>query len=131
MRLIEDLGVIFLTETHKQKHRCGLYECPLCEKHFRADTYSVKSGRSTKCKDCRIIKFGIDKKKDKFVLNDKIHMTWKNMKQRCYNKKNPRYSVYGEKGVTVCAEWKNSFEKFQEWSLSHGYEEGLSLTKIS
>lgn len=37
---------------------------------------------------------------------------WLNMKSRCYNKNNPNYKNYGERGISVCAEWKNNFEAF-------------------
>lgn len=37
---------------------------------------------------------------------------WSSMVQRCTNKNNPSYYNYGGRGITVCNEWKNSFEKF-------------------
>ena len=37
---------------------------------------------------------------------------WKNIKQRCYNSKNNNYHYYGSSGVTMCAEWRDSFEAF-------------------
>jgi hypothetical protein len=37
---------------------------------------------------------------------------WSNIKQLCYNAKNPRYFDYGGRGITVCDEWLNSFENF-------------------
>jgi hypothetical protein len=35
------------------------------------------------------------------------------MLQRCTNPKNPRWSRYGGRGICVCAEWLDSFERFQ------------------
>lgn len=40
------------------------------------------------------------------------YSVWKDMKKRCYNPNNSRYKNYQEKGITVCDEWLNSFEKF-------------------
>lgn len=37
---------------------------------------------------------------------------WINMKERCCNPKNESYSRYGALGITVCPEWRNSFESF-------------------
>lgn len=34
------------------------------------------------------------------------------MKRRCYNKNEKSYKDYGGRGITVCDEWKNSFEQF-------------------
>lgn len=36
------------------------------------------------------------------------------MKARCTNPLNESYAYYGAKGVTVCASWSDSFEKFVE-----------------
>ena len=37
---------------------------------------------------------------------------WKGMKARCYNKNEPAYPDYGGRGITMCEEWKESFEAF-------------------
>ena len=53
----------------------------------------------------------------------RLYNIWSNMKQRCFNPKNPKYTSYGGRGITVCDEWKNSFQAFAEWALSNGYDE--------
>ena len=40
------------------------------------------------------------------------HGTWKSMKGRCYNKKNPKYPRYGARGIKLHPSWENSFETF-------------------
>lgn len=37
---------------------------------------------------------------------------WRNMKNRCYNSKTQHYDRYGGRGITVCDEWRDSFETF-------------------
>lgn len=49
------------------------------------------------------------------------------MKARCYRPRNKEYDNYGGRGITVCAEWKDSFETFladmgQRPSPSHSIE---------
>lgn len=44
--------------------------------------------------------------------NSREYAAWAQMKQRCYNKKNPKYKFYGFRGITVCDSWKNSFLTF-------------------
>lgn len=40
------------------------------------------------------------------------YKTWRHMKERCLNKNDVSYSIYGGRGITVCSEWVNSFETF-------------------
>lgn len=40
------------------------------------------------------------------------YKAWGDMKARCYNKKNSGFKNYGGRGITVCNEWKSSFEAF-------------------
>lgn len=49
---------------------------------------------------------------DKTVRGTALYRTWCDMKQRCYNPKNWAYKYYGERGITVCDSWKNSFLTF-------------------
>lgn len=36
------------------------------------------------------------------------------MNTRCYNKNSPDYYMYGERGITVCDQWRDSIEQFAE-----------------
>ena len=49
------------------------------------------------------------------------------MKPNC-----PAYKWYGERGITICDEWKGTqgFIKFYEWSLANGYSDELSIDRI-
>ncbi len=60
----------------------------------------------------------------------RLYHTWCNMKQRCGNPKVREYSAYGGRGITVCEEWKNDFEKFRSWALDHGYADDLTIDRI-
>ena len=51
IKIIEDLGMIFLRETSNQKRHALILECPLCEKHFRAGQYDYNTGKITKCRE--------------------------------------------------------------------------------
>ncbi len=35
------------------------------------------------------------------------YLTYNRIKGRCYNKSNPKYPIYGNRGVTVCERWLN------------------------
>jgi hypothetical protein len=52
------------------------------------------------------------------------------MLNRCYNKNNDNYKHYGKKGITICEDWKNSFESFVIWAKNNGYNDKLTIDRI-
>jgi hypothetical protein len=68
-------------------------------------------------------------KYSKPTTSHKLYKVWTSMKQRCTNPSYVKYHRSGGKGVTVCNEWLD-FEVFEAWSLSNGYEEGLSIDRV-
>lgn len=58
-----------------------------------------------------------------------LHEVWKGMKSRCYNPKNANFMNYGGRGITVCEEWRNSYEAFRDWMLANGYKPGLEIDR--
>lgn len=59
----------------------------------------------------------------------KLYQVWATMKTRCYNKNDPAYPDYGGRGIIVCAEWRNNFPAFWDWSHANNYAEGLTLDR--
>ena len=53
----------------------------------------------------------------------RLYGVWNNMIRRCHNPKNPEYPRYGERGITVCDEWRRDFMAFYTWALNEGYDE--------
>lgn len=62
--------------------------------------------------------------------NSRLYGLWCAMKNRCYNKNMRMYYNYGGRGITVCDEWKNSYESFRNWAYANGYNDTLSLDRI-
>lgn len=60
----------------------------------------------------------------------RLYHTWEGMKTRCYNKNACNYHNYGGRGIKVCDEWLHNFKAFQEWALSHGYDNTLRIDRI-
>ena len=60
----------------------------------------------------------------------RLYRIWFNMKCRCYKKSAPDFSRYGGRGITVCEEWRKSFQSFYDWATSNGYQENLSIDRI-
>ena len=63
------------------------------------------------------------------MCDTRLYETWKTMKKMCYVPKHISYKMYGGRGITVCDEWKNSFEEFYAWATENGYQEGMKLIR--
>lgn len=46
------------------------------------------------------------------LSKSKEYKAWSHAKSRCFNVKNKKYKIYGQRGITMCDSWKNSFEQF-------------------
>lgn len=64
------------------------------------------------------------------MSKSKLYRKWAGMKQRCYNNSIASFKDYGGRGIKVCNEWKDSFETFRDWALSHGYSDDLTIERI-
>ena len=60
-----------------------------------------------------------------------LYTTWLNIKARCNNKKNPRYSDYGVRGISVCDEWESQAEVFISWCLANNWSQNLQIDRIN
>jgi hypothetical protein len=54
---------------------------------------------------------------------------WRHMKDRCYNENDINYQNYGARGIIVCAEWIDSFEKF--YRAMGPCPRGMSIDRIN
>ncbi len=48
------------------------------------------------------------------MYNTPEHSAWRAMKDRCLNPRNQRWDRYGERGISVCQRWIDSFVDFYE-----------------
>lgn len=49
-----------------------------------------------------------------YKYKSRVYQIWINMKQRCTNPKLKRYQLYGGRGISVCAEWMNFVNFYDE-----------------
>ena len=59
-----------------------------------------------------------------------LYARWGKIVGRCYNKNQPDYPRYGDRGIKMCEEWRNDFRSFYDWSIANGYREDLSIDRI-
>lgn len=60
----------------------------------------------------------------------RLYGTYRQIKQRCYNKNNKAYKNYGGRGIKMCQKWLNDFTTFHDWAMTHGYQPDLTIDRI-
>lgn len=57
------------------------------------------------------------------------YVTWKSMKQRCYDANSDNYPYYGGRGIKVCERWLDSFNNFVEDMGER--PEGMTIDRVN
>ena len=121
--LLEDLGMLYPTETSKDKRRYGLFKC-YCGTEFKAQATSIKSGRTKSCgcfkKECS---------KTHGLRKHRLYLAWYHMLDRCNNIESDNYKYYGARGIKVCESWYDVKTFIDDMYPS--YIEGLSIDRIN
>ena len=113
-------------ETRKTAH--WICQCK-CGTIRSVEQAALKHGRSKSCgclqKEDLASRRTTHKRKPK-----RLYKTWSDMIQRTTNPNNSSYSRYGGREISVCEEWRQSFESFRDWALSSGYSDELTIDRI-
>lgn len=75
--------------------------------------------------------FAESKKLEHSEALDRLRRIYSGMIQRCYNPNSHAYKYYGERGISICDEWRYDREAFIAWALSHGYSNNLTIDRIN
>jgi hypothetical protein len=86
--------------------------------------YGLLSGRTKSC-GC----FRLESVTTHGLSKHPIYKSYINMRGRCLNEDNAQYLDYGGRGITVCEDWLNSFEKFHE-DMSPTWKDGWEIDRI-
>lgn len=98
--------------------------------------FKCECGKEVECRGSEVTRGGIqscgcvmsDVKKTHGMSRTKIYKTWIQMRSRCTNPNDQSYSEYGGRGITVCDEWFNSFDRF--YSDMGEQKKGTSIERI-
>lgn len=63
------------------------------------------------------------------MARTRLYHEWIGMKQRCNDPNYHGYDDYGGRGITICEEWRESFETFRDWALANGYRDDLTIER--
>lgn len=114
--------------TEKGKSSTWMCLCD-CGKQFPVVLTSLKSGNTQSCGCLRL-----ERVKEKNTTHSKCHTpeyhAWGNIIQRCTNPNSPEYKNYGSRGISVCSEWRDSFETFLK-DMGPKQDKSLSIDRIN
>lgn len=121
-------GYLIVEEFIERKNGNTWWRCKCdCGKQTVTTTCRLRNGETKSC--------GCYYKNGKYriKLTDserRLHRIYKAMLSRCYKNNNPSFKNYGERGIKVCDEWKNSIDNFVSWALNNGYKDDLTIDRI-
>lgn len=87
-------------------------DCGTVRRVVRSD---LRSGRSTNCGCVRrkTLPAAAKAKNTTHGMDGTTeYRIWIDMRRRCHDPRRPDYKNYGARGITVCEEWRDSFEAF-------------------
>ena len=117
----------------KNNHGDYVWKCKcLCGNETYVTTGNLNCHtRSCGCleKETRAM-FGTRSKKTHKETGSRLYKCWLGIKTRCFNQKDKSYEDYGKRGITMCAEWKDSYESFRDWARKNGYTNELTIERI-
>ena len=87
---------------------------------------TIKHGYPNTC-GCYKVKCGGDSIQGK---RHRLYSIWSNIVGRAECKKSPQYKYYGERGITICKEWRNSYLEFKKWAVNNGYTDTITIDRI-
>lgn len=100
-----------------------------CGKETTVMSQHLKDGHTSSC-GC------LQKEKVKSMMtehgmsNTKLFKVWRGIIDRTMYPSSKSYKHYGQRGITICSEWYESFETFYKWAIENGYKEGLTLDRV-
>ena len=131
--------LIVLDKTNKRMGRTMIWKCVCdCGNETFVSTGHLRSGHTTSC-GC----YQVENRKIYLELRtkhgnarrgiaSKEYITWRSMKDRCFNPSNEFYKDYGGRGIKVCDAWMK-FEGFLQYLKDSGMypkPAGLSIDRI-
>lgn len=126
--------LLVLEQAGRDKSGSVMWKCKCdCGKYTIVEGCNLRSGVTKSC-GCGVInglKAGWGASKTHGQTKTRLYNIWCGIKNRTSDKADKRHRKdYFERGIRMCEEWSTSFESFRDWSISHGYKDGLTIDRI-
>lgn len=124
---------LVLKETRNPRPGPSKWHCRCdCGKEKMEVGYTaLTGGRSLSC-GCLRREFYASLRKSDNVVHDQrnpSYRIWQGIRTRCFNERHPSYRSYGERGITMCPQWKDNFDQFLKDMGPR--PKGLSIERIN
>ena len=124
-------GRLVVVEWAGRQQRKQLWRCVCdCGQTTTAAGHHLKEGRTRSC-GCIRREMSTTHGSTRGRTRTRLYRIWLSMKTRCAYPSHTSYKNYGGRGISVCAEWRGSFEAFRDWSLANGYQDDLTIDRIN
>lgn len=117
-----------LMRDKESKYSAWICECK-CGTIKSVISGNLRRGKSVSC-GCHRNEFHSKNNRTHGKSKTDLYKVWRAIRNRCFNSKTKDYKNYGDRGISLCEGWANSFENFYEWSINNGYEKGLTIDRI-
>ena len=126
----QQFGRLSVIERNSSKdgHAAWLCQCE-CGKKVVVNGRNLRSGATQSC-GCIHREMLSARSRKHGNTGSRLYRIWHCMINRCFYQPGKDYPLYGGRGITVCDEWKNSFEAFRDWALANGYADNLTIDRI-
>lgn len=127
----ESINGFLILDSYTKKSASGNYnsyfavKCIACHKVSERARNNVLVGEAT-CECQYVFKYHNAAGKS----NTRLNRIYRMMLDRCNNPYSTAYRYYGAKGIRVCSEWENDFERFYKWAMSNGYADSLTIERV-
>lgn len=125
-----EVGTFFglWTTTGPRKGRFVPVRC-ICGHRSSVLVSNLRSGASRRCITCGHLAIGLANTKHG-DSRASLYGVWQGMRRRCSDPARKDYRIYGGRGISVCADWEDSYERFRKWALAAGYQKSLTIDRI-
>ena len=106
--------LLVIRHTHERIRNNVVWECECdCGNKVYVPRNQLINGNSLSC-GCLHNEIIKNTRKTHGLSKTRIYKIWESMKKRCTNINSNSYENYGGRGIYVCKDWLESFEKFYE-----------------
>ena len=115
----------------KDEYGHWIYKCVCNECGFiRYSHYGLISGEKSVTMQCKHLRANGEYINRNKWENKRIGRIFQGMATRCYNINDKNYRWYGKNRIGIYEKWLNNPKLFEEWALSNGYADDLTIDRI-